>query len=77
MPHSLTPLTKEWSRVTTRQYRTLHSKPKQVVVKLLPTDELEFHELRGRQKYRVPIQAAFIFAIRLAVISRSKQSEIL
>jgi len=75
--HSLTPLKTPFKRITNREYKVWTQRPRRIVVKLLPSDEIEFSEFRGKQKVRVAIQAAFMFAIRLQVTRTTGQNQLL
>jgi hypothetical protein len=75
--HSLTPMKKPFKRVTNRAYKVWTQRERRIVVKLLPSDEIEFSEERGKQKVRCSVRSAFLFAIRLGITTNTGQSQLL
>ena len=59
----MTSLLRPVARRTTRPYSVLYTKPRRIVVKLLPSDELEFSEERRRVKYRICLATVFKYAV--------------
>jgi len=66
----MTTLEKPVSRKTVHTYRVLYQKPRPVVVTLCPGEErLEFRELGRRERFQLPIDTAFKYAVRLKALA--------
>ena len=64
----MTTLLKPVRRSTAQEYCVLHHRqPKTICLALLPGDTIEFHEKRGRRKFRLTIDGAFLIAVRMTV----------
>jgi hypothetical protein len=63
------------TRRTRLQYSVLRTKPKQIVVSLIPTDVIEFHELRSRKKFTLNIDEAFKIAVKAAANADRKKAQ--
>lgn len=61
----MTTLAKPVTRRTRGAYAVLYLKPRAIVVSLAEGDLLEFREAGRRQKWTLPIDAAFRYAVRL------------
>lgn len=71
------PLHKPVRRKTAAVYRVLFNQPRQIIVSLAPGDVLEFREAGRRAIFRLPIDAAFRYAVRLQAeaAARKKREE--
>ena len=61
----MTVLNKPVARLTRGAYSVLYRKPRQIVCALVPGDLLEFREKGRRAKWALPIDEAFLSAVRL------------
>ena len=62
----MTTILKPTTRRTRLAYSVLRQKRRQIVVSLIPTDVIEFHELRSRKKFTLNIDEAFKIAVKAA-----------
>ncbi len=69
----MTNLEKKITRKTRGAYRILYQQPRQIVASLCPGDILEFREHGRRQRYSLPIDAAFRLAVRLAAEQQRRE----
>lgn len=61
----MTNLENKITRKTRCAYRILYQQPRQIVASFCPGDIIEFREHGRRQRYSLPIDAAFRLAVRL------------
>jgi len=61
-------------RRTRRKYSVLYpGRDRHIVAAFVPGDVIEFHELRGRARWQLPIDAAFRYAIRCQANAERRQ----
>lgn len=60
----MTNLTRHVSRRTRFAYSVLFPKPAKIIVMLAPGDILIFREERRRRRWALPIDTAFLYAVR-------------
>lgn len=65
----MTTLEKPVHRKTRGAYSTLYTRPRQIVVSLLPGDFLSFREAGARTKFTAPIDGIFKHVIRLKALA--------
>ena len=73
----MTTINKITTRVTRDQYRVLHHRrPRNICVSLCVGDYIEFREKGRRGRWTLPIDAAFIIAVKMQVeADRRKKRE--
>ena len=63
-------------RVTTREYAVLYRRPRSIVVRIEAGDVLEFREKGRRERWLLPIDTAFKYAVHLHARAEAAQRKI-
>lgn len=71
----MTSLEKPVRRKTRGAYSVLYTRPRQIVVSLMPGDFLEFREAGRRAKYMLTIDGAFKIAARKQALEQAAEKK--
>lgn len=61
-------------RVTGREFSVLYTKPRKIVVRLVPGDVIEFREHGRRGRWLLAADTAFKYAVRLAAFAEAVEN---